>query len=350
MNRLDFYQKAAALAAARTGSPVHQPTSVRDLEAGFRNGALLYLPDILTQLETAQIHSLLEKMAAAGTPFLAVVSTYYSDIVLDDGSNLSKTVQPSEWWLRMFREHFDRISELPTFLESDVVVTNAPLAPEAAAELQALLPNSSTEREFRRFFNRLTLFFRLATGGTVSQPQLFRDLEGKKVALVGNARSLADTSHGREIDAHDLVIRFNRVPIVGRRSHGFRTDWVASGVPLGKAHLDNLGATRLLWLSAFRRKMTADTLAVADLYVHPARDLKVLVQKARVERPSTGLTAIDLLSRSPVRAVNLYGFDFYASQSSSSHQTVETAPHAYDREEDFVRRLLEQDKRFRLHR
>ena len=239
---------------------------------------------------------------------------------------------------------------LPAFQESDIVIANFTVDGSAKAKLKSLLPASSARRELKRFFTRAVLTARLLTGGTVSQSQLFRDLEGKNVALVGNARSLGASSYGQQIDLHDVVIRFNRVPILSRKSHGYKTDWVATGVPLNQARLSSLGASRLLWLSAYRRKMTAETAAIKGLYVHPHGDFHGLTGNAHVERPSTGFVAIDLLRRSPCRAVSLYGFDFYQSRSSSSHQTIDTAPHQFNREEIYVQQLLERDARFTLIR
>lgn len=56
----------------------------------------------------------------------------------------------------------------------------------------------------------------------LSAPQsaVLGDLAGKRIALVGNARALADTRHGAQIDAADLVIRINRAPIPSAESHG----------------------------------------------------------------------------------------------------------------------------------
>ncbi|HLP66656.1 MAG TPA: hypothetical protein VK181_03960, partial [Rhizobium sp.] len=67
-------------------------------------------------------------------------------------------------------------------------------------------------------------------------------------------------------------------------------------------------------------------------------------------RPTTGLMVIELLSRSPCKSVDLYGFDFYRSGSLSGGQTKATSPHDYDTEEDFVLRLMVSDNRFVLHR
>ena len=65
---------------------------------------------------------------------------------------------------------------------------------------------------------------------SVAQPDLLAALRGKTVALVGNARALANTQMGEEIDAHDIVIRCNRAPIITSRSHGTRTDWIATSI------------------------------------------------------------------------------------------------------------------------
>ena len=50
---------------------------------------------------------------------------------------------------------------------------------------------------------------------SVSQKALLGDLAGKSVALVGNARALAEGQAGAAIDAHDVVIRINRAPARG---------------------------------------------------------------------------------------------------------------------------------------
>ncbi|WP_286789889.1 glycosyltransferase family 29 protein, partial [Thioclava sp. UBA3469] len=62
---------------------------------------------------------------------------------------------------------------------------------------------------------------------SVSQKALLGDLAGKSVALVGNARALAEGQAGAAIDAHDVVIRINRAPMPSAESHGTRTDWLA---------------------------------------------------------------------------------------------------------------------------
>jgi hypothetical protein len=96
--------------------------------------------------------------------------------------------------------------------------------------------------------------------------------------------------------------------------------------------------------------MTPEMLRMESLYIHPKDDVARLAGRAQVERPSTGLMFIDLLTQSPCKSVELYGFDFYRSQSFSGHQTADTAPHAFDREEAFVNDLIAKDARFKICR
>ncbi|WP_372841222.1 glycosyltransferase family 29 protein, partial [Phaeovulum sp.] len=50
------------------------------------------------------------------------------------------------------------------------------------------------------------------TSLTETQDRLMEELQSKHVALVGNARALANTSHGAAIEAAELVVRINSAP------------------------------------------------------------------------------------------------------------------------------------------
>ena len=84
---------------------------------------------------------------------------------------------------------------------------------------------------------------------SVPQAELLETLRGKSVALVGNARALAQGAQGPAIDAAQVVIRINRAPMPGPQSHGTRTDWLALAVRLGAADRARIGARRVLWMS-----------------------------------------------------------------------------------------------------
>ena len=67
---------------------------------------------------------------------------------------------------------------------------------------------------------------------SVPPDAMVAELSGRRVALVGNARSLSERSEGEEIDSADLVIRLNAAPLPSPASHGMRTDWMAMSVPV----------------------------------------------------------------------------------------------------------------------
>ncbi|MFC3060647.1 glycosyltransferase family 29 protein [Paenirhodobacter populi] len=179
---------------------------------------------------------------------------------------------------------------------------------------------------------------------SVPQADLLADLAGRRVALVGNARALADTMHGAEIDAHDLVVRINRAPMPSPESHGLRTDWLALAVRLDAAERARLHPARILWMSHKRKRLDWDTATSPGFYLHPLADYRAL--KARIgAQPTTGAMLIDLFSRSDMAGLTLFGFDFFASLSLSGHRTAEQVPHDFSAEARYVFDLMGRDSR-----
>ena len=347
MRRSDYYAAISGVLSKEAALPIMHFSDADSIEEKTDPSAFLDLADVFPRMDSSRIEVLLATLSKRDAKFLAVMSVYYSDAVLEDGSNEHKTVESHEWWKELITRYFPSSSVVRSYQESDVAIANFAISDRAKGQIRRLQP-APLAKELVRLADRFSLTARLYSGGTTSQKQVLDDLAGKSVAVVGNARSLALSSHGREIDSHDIVVRFNRVPIVSRRSHGYKTDWVATGVPLGDERMQQLGATRLLWMSSFRRKMNRPTIRIHDLYLHPPAEIAALARGIGVERPSTGVTTVDLLKRSACRSISLYGFDFYASQSSSSHQSIETAPHAFDLEAKYIRGLAASDQRFSI--
>lgn len=182
----------------------------------------------------------------------------------------------------------------------------------------------------------------------VSEPQLFEFLRGKSVALVGNARGLSLGSSGSAIDGHDVVIRCNRSPLPTSRSHGMRTDFIATSIELERAIMAEKGASHILWMSPPRNALPWWIVRWPNFFLYPQESHRALCANVG-NRPTTGLMVIDLLQRSPCRSIDLYGFDFYRSQSLSSEQSRQETPHDYDSEESYVRQLMRNDARFSLN-
>lgn len=183
---------------------------------------------------------------------------------------------------------------------------------------------------------------------SMPQPQLLSALKGKRVALIGNARALAETRHGPEIDAADLVIRINRAPMPDPASHGTRCDWLALAVRLGEEDRARLQPDRILWMSPKRKRLDWRTAHSPGFYLHPLADYHALVQKLGAP-PTTGAMMIDLIARSDMAQLDLYGFDFFVSLSLSGRRTADQVPHDFSSEADWVNRLILADRRISLH-
>ena len=324
------------------------------LEGLFRAGIgpsdFVFLFDTLQKLNEGSVTEVLEKLGATGCKLFAVVPLRYSERLLENGTNENKLVEPCDWWADRLRRYFPASEAIKTPDENDAAFASWPVPPQARAAIETLLPRNKIVMEFNRLRNRTIIFRRTLMRDLYTKADMLDDLKGKSVSVVGNARSLGLTQSGAQIDANDIVVRFNLAPVISRVSHGHRTDWLATSVPLDPQFVENLGAQRVLWMSRYRRKMTSQMLRLERLYIHPKIDVARLVSRAQVERPSTGLMFIDLLAQSTCRLVELYGFDFYKSRSFSGHQTADTAPHAFDREEAFVNNLITRDSRFKICR
>ncbi|WP_347139232.1 glycosyltransferase family 29 protein [Paracoccus sp. SSK6] len=182
---------------------------------------------------------------------------------------------------------------------------------------------------------------------SVPQGNLLADLEGKALALIGNARSLAEGRQGAAIDAADLVIRINRAPMPAPESHGTRTDWLALAVRLPDQDRARLSPARLLWMSPKRKRLDWQTATSPGFYLHPLEDYRALKDRLAAP-PTTGAMMIDLLLRAPLSSLTLYGFDFFASQSLSGRRTADQVPHDFGAEAAWVEDRSRTDGRLRL--
>ncbi|WP_347312327.1 glycosyltransferase family 29 protein [Defluviimonas sp. SAOS-178_SWC] len=181
-------------------------------------------------------------------------------------------------------------------------------------------------------------------GLSVGRGGLLDELRGKRVALVGNARSLAARAEGVEIDAADLVIRINRAPMPDAVSHGSRTDWLALATSIGADDLARLHPSRLLWMSHKRKRLPWPVAATSGFYLHPLADWARLRDRLGAP-PTTGLMMIDLLASSDAATIRLHGFDFFASLSLTGSRRADQVPHDFAAERRFVADLMSSDPR-----
>lgn len=182
---------------------------------------------------------------------------------------------------------------------------------------------------------------------SVGQAPLMGDLAGKSVALVGNARSLATRHEGGRIDAADLVIRINRAPMPGADTHGLRCDWLALATSISGSDLDRLAPARILWMSHKRKRLPWAVARSPEFYLHPITEWARLRDRIGAP-PTTGLMMIDLLAKSRLGRLELFGFDFFASLSLTGSRTAAQVPHDFEAERAYVEALIARDGRISL--
>lgn len=182
---------------------------------------------------------------------------------------------------------------------------------------------------------------------SVPQADLLAGLAGRSVALIGNARSLAQARQGAAIDAADTVIRINRAPMPAPDSHGTRTDWLALAVRLADEDRARLSPARILWMSPKRKRLGWRVASSPGFYLHPMGDYRALRDRLAAP-PTTGAMMIDLLMRSPLARLTLHGFDFFASASLSGRRTADQVPHDFAAEAAWVEDLKGMDGRLIL--
>ena len=149
---------------------------------------------------------------------------------------------------------------------------------------------------------------------------------GKRIAIVGNAASLFDTTYGHEIDNHDFVIRFNKGFITKPISQGSRTDLVILALTLTPEELASYHARFVANRSRFYNNKTK--------YQIPD------VERGRMAsflgaQPSTGFIAIDMCLYYDAAQIDLYGFDFEETKTFYNSDDYVTQ-HRYDREKNIV--------------
>lgn len=189
-----------------------------------------------------------------------------------------------------------------------------------------------------------------ATLQTLSVPdaELQRELAGKRVALVGNARSLAQTQHGTSIEAANLVVRINLAPMPSALSHGTRTDWLALAVKLPEADRERLNPRRILWMSHKRKRLDWATAHSPGFYLHPQERYAAL-KEALGAPPSTGIMAAALMLDAPIASLDLYGFDFFASKSLSGSRSAQQVPHDFEAEAKWITTRAADDPRITIN-
>ena len=167
---------------------------------------------------------------------------------------------------------------------------------------------------------------------------MFKNLiKDKDVCLVGNAKSLFRKYSGKKIDAHDVVVRFNKGLPKKTRAQGERTDILFLAYLADKIEVEKFDAKVVI----FRRGQFKKPDISGYIYKPKRFDsAKLKIQQKKVDgegsNPSSGFLMIELLLDVGAGHITLYGFDW--GKTPSYYNTPEDGKiHNYRAEEKIIR-------------
>lgn len=162
---------------------------------------------------------------------------------------------------------------------------------------------------------------------------LRNEIEGKNIAIVGNAASIFDKSLGSEIDNHEFVIRFNRGYITKPECQGTRTDLLILACPVLECEAKSFKPKYI----ANRSKSYRNSFANFTINSYDRSDLKNILGS----QPSSGFMAINICLYFKARHIDLYGFAGNFQPTFYRENGFETQ-HDYDFEQAMIH-LMEFD-------
>lgn len=152
-------------------------------------------------------------------------------------------------------------------------------------------------------------------------------IKGKSVAIVGNAQSIFDKTNGKEIDNHEIVIRFNRGFPTKPESQGTKTSIIILACELT---LDEKASYKAMYSINRSRNTRCGNYTISD------HDRALL--KARIgSQPSSGFMAIEMCLVAGVKSIDLYGFDGITPTYYNPEGYI--TQHNYTKEQELIRQL-----------
>ncbi|MFF6993604.1 glycosyltransferase family 29 protein [Streptomyces sp. NPDC008313] len=174
-------------------------------------------------------------------------------------------------------------------------------------------------------------------------------IAGRSVCLIANSGRVGTSGMGAEIDAYDLVVRFNSYRIDARHTGG-RTD-IHATIHKHGFNWDQRVTTRLVfggmsgdWKHSLRNRLVpgAQEFLGDESLRWPVRNIGRLTGDEWSGIPTTGfnmLWLLDFLDVSPT--LDLIGFDFYESGAYRLQEAMKqpiTSVHEYTSEKEWVMR------------
>lgn len=159
-------------------------------------------------------------------------------------------------------------------------------------------------------------------------------VNGKTVAIVGNAASLLDKNLGKEIDEAEIVIRLNLGIVSTQSSQGSRCDVLGISLPLDSEKVDRLFSPKyIIWLTPRTKHFSLRRRHhLMNTVIYPKFLWKKEFKKLNA-RPSSGYMVISFLTEIlKPKSIKVYGFDFAKSSSLTSPTRTKKAPHDFEKE------------------
>ena len=166
--------------------------------------------------------------------------------------------------------------------------------------------------------------------GTLHYPELYLmkpDIEGKRVAIVGNAKSIFDLNYGKEIDDHDFIIRFNRGFIEKPESQGTNTTFLITAANLNDEELGRYNAK-------YTANRSSNYTSNTDFVINNRE--RCIMANALGAQPSTGFMAVNICLSYKAKSIDLYGFCGNSSPTFYNPLDYKTE-HNYDKEQDILK-------------
>ena len=153
-----------------------------------------------------------------------------------------------------------------------------------------------------------------------------QNIQGKRIAIVGNAESIFNEKNGKEIDKHDFIIRFNRGFIIRPECQGTKTDFLITACPLTDLEISSYNAKYTANRSGSYHSNCNFTINNEDRWIM-ANGLGV--------QPSTGFMAINICLYFGAKSIDLYGFAGNKCKTFYNDPNYITQ-HNYDKEQEVI--------------
>lgn len=194
----------------------------------------------------------------------------------------------------------------------------------------------------------MSLFGLIKAQQNVGTKKLQALVNGKSVAVVGNASSLFGKNQGAEIDAHDVVIRLNRGFIIDQTQQGSRTDIVGTARPFSVEQIEQYDPQLVYWLFWRRWRIPTWNDAIWNLTEVVPLDVWRASNRTMKKRPTSGFVMSHVLAQhTTAKDIAVYGFDFYQSGNFYRGDKISMA-HDHDDERDAFLKMRDRNHALRL--